>query len=155
MDKDVLSYESIKINQDLIDEIWQFDPRTLDQMGGIALSMYAVALAQYLIYFTFQRNKDKAEVYKLTKYIDRTVSLILSDDVALIKKYKTKTAAADYLISTNESLMEAQTKLEAIQLDLMKIDGIDKVISELIATIKRELTRRENELYTVRQERRN
>jgi hypothetical protein len=33
------------------------------------------------------------------------------------------------------------------------VDGIDKTVSELIATFKRELTRRENELYTTRRER--
>jgi hypothetical protein len=127
----------------------------MDQISGIKLSTYATALAQYLIYFTFQRNKDKAESVKLTRYIDRTVSLILSGDKELLKKYKTKTAATDYIISTNEKLMEAQTKLEATQLGLMQIEGIDKSIGELIATIKRELTRRENELYAIRQERKN
>jgi hypothetical protein len=155
MNKDVLSFENIKINQDLIDEIWNFDARTLDQVDGVKLSIYAVALSQYLIYFTFQRNKSKAESVKLTRYIDRTVSLILSQDKELNKKYKTKAAATDYIISTNIDLMDAQTKLESIQMELMHIEGVDKSISELIATIKRELTRRENELYAIRQERRN
>jgi len=155
MNNDVLSFENIKINQSLIDEIWALDPRTLEQIDGIKLSIYAVALSQYLIYFASQKNKSKAEEYKLTKYIDRTVSLILSDNTDLIKKYKTKTAAHDYLISTNESLMEAQTKKENIKLELMRISGLDKAISELIATIKRELTRRENELYAIRRERKN
>jgi hypothetical protein len=155
MNEDVLSFEKVKVDRDLIDEIWQFNPRDLENLDGIKLSIYAVALAQYLIYFASQRNKDKAESIKLTRYIDRTVSLILSGDKELLKKYKTKTAATDYIISTNIDLMEAQTKLEAIQLGLMQIDGIDKSISELIATIKRELTRRENELYSIRQERKN
>lgn len=155
MDQDVLSFEKIRVDHELINEIWSFDPREMDQMDGAQLSMYAVALSQYLIYFAYQHNKAKAEEYKLTKYIDRTVTLILADDTDLLKTYKTKTAATEYLISTNESLMESQTKLEKIKLELMKIQGIDKAISELIGTIKRELTRRENELYSIRRERKN
>lgn len=155
MNKDVLSFENIRINQGLIDEIWNFDPRTLEQVDGIKLSIYAVALSQYLIYFASQKNKAKAEEFKLTKYIDRTVSLTLSSDKELLKKFKTKTAATDYIITTNESLIESQTKLEETKLELMQIQGVDKAISELIATIKRELTRRENELYAIRRERKN
>jgi len=43
--------------------------------------------------------------------------------------------------------------MEALQDELLLLEGIDKTISELIATFKRELTRRENELYATRQER--
>lgn len=153
MNKDVLSFENIKINNDLINEIWKFDPRTLDSVDGVKLSSYAMALAQYLIYFTYQRNLTKAEVTKLSTYIDRTVSLTLADDSKLLKEHKTKKAATEYLVSVNMDLMEAQGKLDAFKTELMHTEGIDKVVSELIATIKRELTRRENELYQVRMER--
>ena len=155
MEKDVLSFEKIRVNQDLIDEVWSLDPRNLEHIDGIKLSSYAMVLAQYLIYFTSQRNKSKAESVKLTRYIDRRVSLLLSQNKDFMKEYKTKAAATDYLITTQEDLMESQSRLEAIQQELMHIEGVDKQISELIATLKRELTRRENELYTVRQERRN
>lgn len=153
MEQDVLSFTKIKINYDLLDEIWKLDPRTLEHIDGMKLSSYALCLAQYLIYFTYQRNLTKAEQYKLRKFVDRTVSIIMSEEGT--KKFKTKGAATDYIISTNTDLMEAQTKLEAIHRELTQIEGMDKAISELIATIKRELTRRENELYQVRQERRN
>lgn len=155
MDLDVYSFTNIKVNNDLLNEIWSFDPRKLDEVGGSKLSSYAVALAQYLIYFTYQRNIVKAEQHKLSKYIDRSVSIIITDDSSYIKKYKNKSAASEFVISTNVSLMESQSKLDELQLELIRIDGMDKVISELIATIKRELTRRENELYQVRAERRN
>lgn len=153
MDREVMSFTKIKVNYNLLDEIWEFDPRGLDQVDGSKLSSYAIALAQYLIYFNYQKNKAKAEVHRLTKYIDRTISLTLSANSTLLKQYKTKVAATDYIISTNVSLTEAQTNLDIVQLELMNISGIDKSISELIATIKRELTRRENELYSVRMER--
>jgi vacuolar-type H+-ATPase subunit I/STV1 len=85
--------------------------------------------------------------------IDRTISLILSKDKKLLKEHKTRSSAVDFLVSTNDYLTETQSKLDILNIELMHIDGIDKNISELIATIKRELTRREKELYTVRMER--
>jgi hypothetical protein len=156
MNKDVLSFTNIKVNHELLDKIWKLDPKLLDHIDGAELSSYALCLAQYLVYFTYQRNLSKAEQHRLTKYIDRTVSIILTtnNDNAEYKKFKTKAAAADFIISTNLELMDAQTKLEGIQRELTQVEGMDKVVSELIATIKRELTRRENELYQVRVERR-
>jgi hypothetical protein len=155
MDKAVLSFTKITVNHDLLDEIWKLDPRDIDHIDGAKLGAYSVCLAQYLIYFTYQRNLTRAEQHRLDKYIDRTVSIVVTSDIDLLKKYKTKAAATDYIVSTNESLMESQTKLDALHTELMQTEGMDKVISELIATLKRELTRRENELYQVRVERRN
>lgn len=152
MDKDVLSFTQVKVDNGLLNEIWTLDPRSLEAIDGINLSSYALALSQYLIYFTYQRNLTKAEQHRLSKYIDRRVSILISEGN---KKFKTKSEAADYYISLEEDLLESQSKLEVIHKELMHIEGIDKVISELIATIKRELTRRENELYQVRVERRN
>jgi hypothetical protein len=155
MDQDVLSFEKIRINHDLLEEVWTLDPRQLEHIKGHVLSSYAIALAQYLVYFTYQRNMSKAEQHKKNKYMERKTSLMLSSDPDLLKKYKTKAAAKDFLVSTDEDLMLVQTSLDALYEELMWIEGMDKVISELIATIKRELTRRENELYQVRMERRN
>lgn len=153
MDKDMLSFTKIHINNALLDEVWKFDPRKLDDLKGATLSSYSIVLAQYLIYFTYQRNIVKADVYRLHKMIDRTVSLILSKNKNLLKEYKTKSSAIDFLISTDSYLMDTQSKLDVLNRELTLIDGIDKTVSELIATIKRELTRRENELYTIRMER--
>lgn len=154
MNKDVLSFVNIRINNDLLDEIWAFNAKELDTLDGAKLSSYALALSQYLVYFTYQKNLARAEEYKLNKYIDRTVSLIMIQNPDN-KKYKTKAAAADDIITTSEPLTKAQTKLDEIKQELIYIEGMDKVISELIATIKRELTRRENELYQIRMERKN
>jgi hypothetical protein len=155
MDQSVLSYTKIAINHDLLDEIWKLDPRSMDHIDGAKLSAYAVCLAQYLIYFTYQRNLARAEQYRLDKYIDRTISIILTSDIDYLKKYKTKAAATDYIVSTNESLMDAQAMLDTLHVELMQTDGVDRSINELVATLKRELTRRENELYQVRVERKN
>lgn len=151
INRDVFCFEKVTINKSLLDEIWAFDPRTLDNLDGVVLSKYTIALAQYLIYYNVQKNKTKAEIYKLNKFIERTMSINITPEVH--KKYKTKSAASDFLIATIPLLSEAQEKLDNFHYELNLIEGIDKSISELIATIKRELTRRENELYAVRMER--
>lgn len=155
MDQNVLSFTKIMINHNLLDEVWKLDPRNMDSIDGAKLSSYSVCLAQYLVYFSYQRNLVRAEQHRLDKYIDRTVSIIVTSDLDLLKKYKTKAAATDYIVSTNSSLMDAQAQLDALHIELIQTEGMDKVISELVATIKRELTRRENELYQVRVERKN
>lgn len=156
MNKDVLSFKKIKINNDLLDEVWSFDASKLEHVDGSKLGSFAVVLAQYLIYFTYQRNLAKAEKYKITKYVDRTVSLTMAaNSKEYIKRYKTKASATDVIIANSAELMRKQDELENIHRELIQIEGMDKVVSELIATIKREMTRRENELYQVRAERRN
>jgi hypothetical protein len=153
MNEDVLSFSKIRVNHDVLNEVWTLDPRSLDTIAGPKLSSYAMALSQYIIYFVYEKNKTKAAVHKLTRHIDRTVTLILSTNEKILKEHKTKTAAKEFIISTDMSLMEAQTKLDKAQLELMEISGMEKHLSELVATIKRELTRREKELYSVRMER--
>jgi vacuolar-type H+-ATPase subunit I/STV1 len=151
MDK---SYENIQVNRSLLDEVWSFDPRELDNKSGVDLSRYAVCLSQYLVYYTFNKNKTKAEIHRLNKYIERSVSMRLADDKELSKRFKTKADAINFLITSDTDLMEKQARLDALNLELIEIEGMDKSISELVATIKRELTRRENELYSMRRERR-
>jgi hypothetical protein len=147
------SFENVKVDQDFLNSVWQLDPRELDQIDGQELSKYAVALAQYLIYFNVEKNKIKAQLYKENKFIERTISISLTPEIQ--KQYKTKAAATDYIVGTTPSLSKAQENVDALQYELNLIDGMDRSISELIATIKRELTRRENELYQIRRERRN
>ena len=72
----------------------------------------------------------------------------------ILKEYKTQTAARDYLIRNNPESSVMFDKMQELKLDLIKVEGIDKAVTELISAFKRELTRRDNELYTIRKERR-
>lgn len=150
-DKDFMIFSKIKVELPYIESIWKIDPRQIEHIEGGVLSSYAMALSQYLIYFTYQRNLIKAEQHRLNNYIDRRVSVVILEDA---KKYKSKTSAVDFIVSQSEDLMEKQAKLDEIHVELIHTEGIDKAISELIATIKRELSRRDNELYQTRMERR-
>jgi hypothetical protein len=95
----------------------------------------------------------KAEVYDLGNKIDRTVALMMASySKEMLKKFDTKAAKVDYIISSDSELTEAQDRLDELKKDLICLDGVDKSIYELIATIKRELTRRENEFYHTKAE---
>ena len=152
MDEGIYSYTNIKINKSFLDQIWNFDPLTLSSLDGLTVSQYSIALAQYLIYYRHEVNKTKAELAKKKKALESSLSMVL--DAEIIKKFKTRTAAEDYLINTSPELGDAAKDIDNLQEELIKVDGIDKSVSEYIATFKRELTRREQELFTIRAERR-
>ena len=148
----LLSFEHICINSELMNEIWSFDPNKLESYSDIQISKYTIALAQYLVYFTSQRNITKAVLTKKKKDLDSLLTISL--DKELLKKYKTKKDAAEYMILTNKDFYGLDKEICELQEELIRIDGIDSSISEFIATFKRDTTRREIELQTVKWERR-
>ncbi len=151
MDKEVLYFDKVKPNDSLIEEIFNYDVRTLENTNDVVLSKYAIALAQYLIYFKSQTNKTRVDVGRKRRVLDSGINQLITKDI--LKQYKTKSDAAGYLIANTQSLNDLNEEIEILKDELVLIDGIDKTVSELIATFKRELTRRENELYTTRKER--
>lgn len=153
MEQDVLSFTKVKPSQDLIDQIWCLNVRNLHGISDIDISRYTIALSQWLIYFKSQVNQTQAEINKLKSDLEFLVSTWLNKDI--LKEYKTQTAARDYVIRSHPESAMMKEKLDKLQQDLLKVDGIDRAVSELIAAFKRELTRRDNELYTTRKERYN
>jgi hypothetical protein len=150
MNKDILSYELLKPNQSLIDEIWSFDVNTLESVEDIKISKYAIALGQWLIYYRSQVNSTKAILSSKQSDIEFVLSSVIGPED--VKKYGTKTAATTYLIQTDSTISKMNDEINKLKSDLIRVDGIDKAVSELIAAFKRELSRRENELYTIRKE---
>jgi hypothetical protein len=152
MDKEVLYFQHVKPNGELIDEIFNYDVRELEQTNDVTLSKYAIALSQYLIYFKSQCNKTKVDIGRKKRVLDSGINQLITKEV--LKQYKSKSDASNYLISNTKDLDILNSEIEALKDELMLLDGIDKTMTELIATFKRELTRRENELYSIRKERR-
>lgn len=153
MDEGLNSCTKVKIYHDYLEEIWALDPRNIDSTDGAKLSSYAVALSQYLIYYRVQRNKTKAEVGDLNARIDRTIVQVRPNyNKEVLKSFKTKSDLNEYIINTNECLLKWQEERDKLLRELQYTEGIDKAIEEFIATLKRELTRRENELYHIRAE---
>jgi len=152
MDKEVLSFTKVQPSSDLINEIWAFNVSNLHSITDSTLSQYVIALGQWLIYYKAQINETKAQINQLQSDIEFLVSTWMTKDI--LKEHKTQTAAREYLIRSNPESASMQDKLQKLKHELIKVDGIDKAVSELIAAFKRELTRRDNELYTIRKERR-
>jgi len=152
MDEGLHSYRNVQINTNFLNEIWTFDPNTLESKNTITISKYSIALAQYLVYFRSEFNKSKAILVKKKRLLES--SLIISIG-GVDKKFKTKKETVEYLLSTVPDLTRLEEEISLLQEELNHLEGIDKATSEYIATFKRELTRREKELLTIRSERRN
>ena len=148
MDKDVLSFQDIKPDQDFMRQIFSYDVRDFESTDSRILSEYVTALSQYLIYFKSQQNSSKVEQFKAQREFDFIVNQLLTKEI--IAKYKTKAAAEAYLVSNTEELKEREERLEEMKSELLLIDGIDKAIQEYIAALKRELTRREHEYFEIK-----
>ena len=151
MDKGVLSFTKVKPQDDLISEIWSFNVNSLHSLADPVLSQYVIALSQWLIYYRSQVNESKARINQLQSDIEFLVATWMTKEI--LKEHKTQTAAREYLIRNNTESVVMFDSLQKLKLELIKVDGIDKAVSELIAAFKREMTRRENELYTIRKER--
>ena len=152
MDKGVLSFTKVQPVGDLINEIWSFNVKNLHSMADPVISQYVIALSQWLIYFKSQVNETKAQISQLRSDTEFLVATWMTKEI--LKEHKTQTAAKDYLIRNNPESAVMYDKMRKLQLDLIKVEGIDKAVTELISAFKRELTRRDNELYTIRKERR-
>jgi hypothetical protein len=153
MDEGVLSFNKIVVDQNFLDEVWKFSPNTLDSLSTEAVSKYSLALAQYLIYFKAEQNKAKAKLVKKKRFYESSILMCLSTS-KIPKEYKTKAEKTEYLVNTTAELSKVTEEISNLDEELIRIEGIDKAISEYIATFKRELGRREQELFTTRRERR-
>ena len=150
MNSDLMSYEKVKPNQGLIEEIWNFDVNTLESVEDTRISKYTIALGQWLIYYRSQTNIARAELNKRQSDLEFVLSSVIGPDD--VKKHGTKTAATAYITQTDPTISKMNDSISQLKSDLTRVDGIDKAVSELIAAFKRELSRRENELYTIRKE---
>jgi hypothetical protein len=150
VNKNLFKFDKTKPDGDFIDEIFTYDVRKLESTDDIVISKYAIALAQYLVFYKAEVNRLKVEILRKQRFIDGTVNQLLTNEIQ--KRYKAKKDAYHFIVNSNEDLFKIQQEIFTLEDELMLIEGIDRTISELIATFKRELTRRDNELYTVRRE---
>lgn len=151
LDKGVYVFMGIEPSN-LVEIALKLDPAYLESSTSLDISKYCLALAQYLIYLKYEVNKLKAELVKKKDTFNDSLSISLTKEV--VKQHGTKTAATEFLVSTVPKLTELKNHIDVIKEELTLVDGIDKQISEYIMVFKRELTRREQELYTSRTERR-
>ena len=145
MDYGLTLYEYCRPDESFINQIFSYDARTLEQTDDLFISKCVLGLSQYLVYFKSEYNKKLQQKGEKQRLLEAVLFQTITPE--LIKQYKTKKDIRSDLIYTNPVLNKIQLEIEVLQDELFLLDGMDKTIQELIAAFKRELTRRENELY--------
>jgi hypothetical protein len=134
-------------NEDLMNEIFKFDPKNLEATAAADISKFAIGLAQFLIFFSSQINMTKVKLIQKNRVIDTYIN---QSDI----KAKTKAEKRQKVIDANPELQQIVLDIEAFESEVKMTDGLEKYYLELIQSFKRELTRRDQELKFSRNERR-
>lgn len=133
-------------NQDLMDEIFKFDPRNIESISSSKISEFTIGLAQFLIYFSSQINATKVKIMQKNRIIDLAIS---RSEI----KAKTKIEKREKVIDNDDELKKIELELLAYEGEIKMTENLEKYYIELINALKRELTRRETELKFTRDER--
>jgi len=136
-------------NENLMEEIFNYDPRTLESTSSKDISKYAVGLAQFLIYFTSEVNKTKVLLMQKKRFMEMSI-----EQSEITKGRLTKAEYKRKVISSSEELQKVEIDTEALEQEIIMTENLDHSYVELINTFKRELGRRDNELKFARDERR-
>jgi hypothetical protein len=144
--EDLMVYKMPK-NEYLMDEIFAFDPRNLEATPSSKLSEYAIGLSQFLIYFSSQINATKVKLMQKNRTIDIAVA---KSDI----KGGTKAEKRQKVIDDSTELHQIDVDIHALEGEVRMTEGLEKYYVELINALKRELTRRDQELKFSRDERR-
>ena len=136
-------------NESLMEEIFNYDPRTLDSTSSEDISKYAIGISQFLIYFVSEVNKSKVLLMQKKRFID--ISIEQSD---IIKARLTKAEYRRKVIDSDEELKQVEIDIAALEQEIVMTEDLGHCYIELINTFKRELGRRDNELKFTRDERR-
>lgn len=134
-------------NENLMGEIFKFDPRNLEATSAADVSKYTIALAQFLIFFSSQINKTKVQLIQKNRVIDTYIN---KSDI----KARTKAEKRYKVIEASPELKQIEIDIEALEAEVKMTDNLEKYYIELINAFKRELTRRDTERRFSRDERR-
>ena len=145
MEQDLELYKYCRPDDSFVSQIFAYDARTLEQTDDLFISKCVLGLSQYLVYFKSEYNKKLQQKGEKQRLLEAVLFQTITPE--LVKQYKTKKDIRSDLVYTNPVLNKIQIDIEVLQDELFLLDGMDKTIQELIAAFKRELTRRENELY--------
>lgn len=148
MKEDCEYFKNMSIDKHYLQSILDLHPSTIPDVDSGELSSYTVQLAQYNIWRQYRVNELKVNLMRLERNMELALNLVLTKEV--IKEYKSIKAAVSYLIASTSEFKKMDDEIFELKCVLELERDLDKGISELIASFKRELTRRENELYAIR-----
>lgn len=135
--KELMVYKMPR-NENLMDEIFAFDPRNLEATASADISKYAIGLAQFLIFFSSQINATRVKLIQKNRVIDTYIN---QSNI----KVKTKAEKRCKVIDANDELKQIEVDIEALEAEIKMTDNLEKYYIELINAFKRELTRRDTE----------
>jgi hypothetical protein len=133
-------------NESIMDEIFNFNVRNLEAAPSIKLSQYIIGLSQFLIYFGSQVNKTKVELMEKRGVLDLFI------DKSTVKG-RTKSDKRRKVIDSSPDLEQMEYDINLLEQEVVLVENREKYLMELCNSFKRELTRRENELRFIREER--
>jgi hypothetical protein len=133
-------------NESIMDEIFAFNVRNLEATSSIKLSQYIIGLSQFLIYFGSQVNKTRVELMEKRNVLDLFI------DKSIVKG-RTKGDKRRKVIDSSPDLEQMEYDINLLEQEVALVENREKYLMELCNSFKRELTRRENELRFIREER--
>ena len=128
-------------NRDLIVEIMQFDANMFSTLLDEHLSKYILVLGQYLVMLQHNDNLKNVERVLISKNLEHELNVkkMTSDIPSAMKTEKDKRA---WLISNNESLLQLEDNLMAVEAESTLISGMGKAVEALLNALKKEKSAR-------------
>jgi len=136
-------------NESLMEEIFNYDPRTLDSTSSEDISKYTIGISQFLIYFASEVNKSRVLLMQKKRFMEMSV-----EQSGIVKGRLTKSEYKRKVIDSNEEFKQVEIDIEALEQEVTMTENLERYYIELINSFKKELTRREHELKFTRDERR-
>ena len=136
-------------NESLMEEIFNYDPRTLDSTSSEDISKYTIGISQFLIYFASEVNKSKVLLMQKKRFMEMSV-----EQSDIVKGRLTKAEYKRKVIDSNEEFKQIEIDIEALEQEVTMTENLERYYIELINSFKKELSRREYELKFTRDERR-
>ena len=96
-------------NESLMEEIFNYDPRTLDSTNSENISKYAIGISQFLIYFTSEVNKSKILLMQKKRFIETSI-----EQSGIVKARSTKAEYRRKVIDSSEELKQDEIYIEAL-----------------------------------------
>lgn len=141
-----LMLDKMPKNEKIMDEIFKFDVRNLENTSSVKISQYVIGLSQFIIYFGSQVNRTRVSLMQKRDMVD---SYISKSEL----KGRTKAEKRQKVIDANPELKQIELGIKLAEQELALVENRERYLLELVNAFKRELTRRETEVRMVRTER--
>ena len=102
MEKELLLKQKGRPEGSLVEQVFSYDVRTLEQTDDLFISRSVIALSQYLVYFKSQYNITKSSITNKERVMEGVLFGLITAEV--LKEYKTKKDAKAALVLSKQVL---------------------------------------------------